>query len=90
MYVIVGVILIVVILVRSGARLMGFQLRPWLPQSGRGRYFADVAISAAIFLSLAVVLGIPASFRVALALAILAGLIASGLEAMRKNKTRQK
>ena len=90
MYLIVGVILIAVILVRFGARLMGFQLRPWLPQSGRGRYFSDVAITAPILLCLAIVVGFTPSLGMALAIAVLAGLIAMGLEAMRKSKAARK
>ena len=90
MYLIVGVILIAVVLVRLGARLMGFQLRPWLPQSGRGRYFADVAITAPILLCLAIAVGFAPSFGMALAIAVLAGLIAMGLEAMRKSKAARK
>jgi len=69
---------------------MGFQLRPWLPQSGRGRYFADVVITAPILLCLAIVVGFSPSFGMALAIAVLAGLIAMGLEAMRKSKVSRK
>jgi hypothetical protein len=90
MYVIVGVIFIVVLLVRLGARLMGFRLKPWLPQAGRGRYFADIVITAPILLCVAIVAGFTPSFGMALIIAILAGLIAMGLETMRKGKvTRQ-
>jgi hypothetical protein len=90
MYVIVGIVLIGVMLARLVARLLGFKLKPWLPQSGRRRYFADVAISAALLLFLAIVLGIPASHRMAFGIAILAGLIGAALDAMRKRKPRQK
>ena len=69
---------------------MGFQLRPWLPQSGRGRYFADVVITAPILLCLAIVVGLRPSFGMALVITVLAGFIAMGLEAMRKSKTARK
>ena len=90
MYVIVGVVFLVVVLVRFAAKLMGFQLRPWLPQSGRRRYFADVVITAPILLCLAIIAGFSPSFGTALAIAIMAGLIAMGLEAMRKSKVSRK
>jgi hypothetical protein len=69
---------------------MGFRLKPWLPQSGRGRYFADVVIAAPILLCIAIVAGFSPSFGMALVIAILAGLIAMGLETMRNNKAARK
>jgi hypothetical protein len=90
MYLIVGIVFIVVLLVRSAATLMGFRLTPWLPASGRGRYFADVVIAAPILLCLAIVAGFSPSFGLALIIAVLAGLIAMGLETMRKGRTARK
>jgi hypothetical protein len=69
---------------------MGFRLRPWLPQTGRGRYFADVVIVAPILLCLAIVAGFSSSFGMALTIAVLAGLIAMGLETLRKSKAVRK
>lgn len=90
MYVIVGVVFLIVLLVRLAATLMGFRLRPWLPAGGRGRYFADVVIAAPILLCVAIVAGFSPSFGLALTIAVLAGLIATALETIRKSRAARK
>jgi hypothetical protein len=88
MYLVIAAILIVWITIRFVLRLLGFKLRPWLPQTGSRRYFADTAITALLLLCVTALVGIQPSFGVAAGLAVLAGTIAAVLESRRKRKIR--
>lgn len=88
LYLILGTVLIAVLLVRFGLTLAGFKLRPWLPQSGRRRFYIDMALSALVLVFGAVLLGIHRSFGLALVIALLAGGIATALEAIRARQPR--
>ena len=87
MYVIFGAGLILIILVRGVFGMLGFRLKPWLPPSGRRRYYADLLITATLLLCGAIFVGLPKSFFVAFCLVILSSLIAMILEA-RRNRQR--
>jgi hypothetical protein len=86
MLLILAFIFIAVALTRFGLRLAGFKLRPWLPETGRWRFRIDAAIAGLVLLGLAIGIGVHPSFVMALTIAILAGIVAGGLEAMRKRK----
>jgi hypothetical protein len=86
MYLIATVILLILLIIRFGLRLAGFQLKPWLPQSGRARYRIDLAITALGLVFIAWLLGIRPSFGMALVIAVVASAVVAGLEAMRKGK----
>jgi hypothetical protein len=86
MYLVAVAILVLLLVIRFGLRLAGFRLKPWLPQSGRGRYRIDLAITALILLVLARLAGIAPSIGMALIIAVAASVIVAGLEAMRQGK----
>jgi hypothetical protein len=85
-YLIFGLGLILLIAVRGIAGLLGFRLKPWLPPSGRRRYYADLLITATLLLCGAVLVGLQKSFFLAFCLVILSSLIATILETMRNRK----
>jgi hypothetical protein len=89
MFLIVALVVAAVVLVRFVLRLAGVKLRPWLPERGRWRYRIDAAIAGLILLGLAIGVGMRPSFLMALAIAVLAGVIAGGLDAMRKAAARK-
>ncbi|HEY3145610.1 MAG TPA: hypothetical protein VGJ75_04630 [Dongiaceae bacterium] len=88
MFLIVTVIVLAIIVVRFLLRLAGVKLRPWLPETGRWRYRIDAAIAGLILLCFAIGIGMRPSFPMALAIAVLAVLIAGGLQAARKAKAQ--
>jgi hypothetical protein len=83
MYVVVGTIFLVLLLIRFGLRLAGFRLKPWLPKSGRNRYYADLVLSAVVLLLIALPLGFHPSYGMALVIVLMATIIAMGLESRR-------
>jgi hypothetical protein len=88
MYLIAAAIFLVVLAVRLVARLAGYPLRPWLPQSGYRRYYADLVMTALVLLFVALLLGFHPSYGMAFGIVILASVTAMGLEARRKARPR--
>jgi len=90
MYVIIGFIFLIILTARLAAKLLGYKLKPWLPQSGMRRYYIDMAITAAVLLSLAVISGLHASLPLAFGVALVATAVATSLQTARQRKIEPK